>query len=309
LGGDGVKALSSSLLHGQNGDLLMSFSVEHPDSLRLFAERIGQTVRVDPSMDFAHHWFCRSSDQGETWNSFVCITADDPYGGSAYNMNGRMLRLRDGRILQPCYGEEWRVVFCYLSDDDGRSWRRGQNSPEADFSRASAEAAKWGILEPCVVELRDGSLMMFIRSLTGFQYVCTSSDRGETWSQPRPEPALASGNSPAIVKSIPSTHDLLIVWNRCSIMERCPLNAAISRDDRRTWENTKRIEQHRGYSYALPSMAFHKDRVLLLYMHYPVYRGLKKRFDVVSDRFHDVRFTSLPLKWFYRGQEPDAACV
>ena len=306
LGGEGVKTLSSSLLHGQNGDLLMSFSVEHPDSIRLFADRIGQTVRADPNMDFSHHWFCRSSDHGEGWNQFVCITANDPYGGSAYNMNGRMLRLRDGRILQPCYGKGWRLVFCYLSDDDGRSWQRGRNSPDADFSSASREAAKWGVLEPCVVELLDGRLKMFVRSLTGFQYVCTSSDRGRTWSQPRPEPALPSGNSPAIVKSIPSTGDLLIVWNRCSIMERCPLNSAISRDGGQTWENVKQIERHRGYSYALPSMAFHKDSVLLLYMHYPVYRGLKRRFGTVSDKFHDVRFTSLPLDWFYRGQGASA---
>lgn len=300
LGGDGVKALSSSLLHGQNGDLLMSFSVENTDSIKRFAARVGQTVRADPGVDFSHHWSCRSTDQGESWDDFVCITADDPHGGSAYNMNGRMVRLPEGRILQPCYGRGWRLVFCYLSDDDGRSWQRGHNSPEADFTSASEEAAQWGILEPCVVELRDATLKMFIRSLTGFQYVCTSADRGETWSQPKPEPALPSGNSPAIVKSIPSTGDLLIVWNRCSIMERCPLSAAVSRDGGQTWESPKQVERHRGYSYALPSMTIHEDRVLLLYMHYPVYRGLKKRFGTVSDKFHDVRFTSLPVSWFYR---------
>ena len=101
--------------------------------------------------------------------------------------------------------------------------------------------------------------------------------------------------APVIVRPHPSTGDLLIAWNRCSIMERSPINAAISRDDGATWENMKLIEQHRGYAYSHPSMKIDADRVLLLYMVYPQYESLK-----AFEGCHNVRFASIPLEWFYR---------
>ena len=300
VGGNGVKALCSSLIHGMNGDLLMSFSTEGPASIARFAERVGQNVRVDPEMDRAHHWICRSRDQGASWGEFVCITANDPYGPGwdAYSTGGRTLRLRSGRILQPCVGSKDRLVFCYYSDDDGYSWQRGQFSPKPDFSSADEDARAFGLLEPCVVELRNGSLMMFTRTLTGAQYVCRSSDMGPTWSQPVPEPALPSASQPAMVRSVPSTGDLIIVWNRCSIMERSPLNSAVSRNDGETWENVKRVEQHRGYACVYPSMRIDGDTVMLLHMHHPQYANLR-RFEAMAG-YVDVRFGSIPLEWFYR---------
>jgi sialidase-1 len=297
IGGDGVKALASSMIHGANGDLLMSFSTENPESIARFAEQVGQKVRVNPDIDRAQHWICRSQDQGETWDEFVCITNNDPDGPAwdGYSVSGRMLRLRSGRILQPCVLSKQLLVNCYYSDDDGRSWQRGQMSPTPDYSSADDDAIAFGLCWNCVVELRNSDLMMFIRTVTGFQYVCRSSDGGETWSQPRPSMALQSSWSPAIVRSIPATGDLLIVWNRCSTMERTSLTSAISRDDGETWENMKLIEQHRGYAYSHPSMVIDGDRVLLLYMHYAQYETLKR-----FDGCHDVRFASFPLDWFYR---------
>ena len=297
VGGKGVKALCSSLIHGMNGDMLMSFSTEGPASIARFAERIGQHVRVDPETDRAHHWMCRSHDQGESWGAFVCITDNDPYGPGwdAYSSSGRLLRLRGGRILQPCVGGKELLVFCYYSDDDGYSWQRGQFSPKPDFSSADESAAAWGLCWNCVAELRDGDLIMFSRTLTGTQYVCRSADGGETWSQPGPSPGLSSGWSPAVARPDPSTGDLLIIWNRCSIMERSPLNAAISKDNGETWENMKLVEQHRGYAYSHPSMRIDGDRVLLLYMRYPQYSSLES-----FEHCHNVRFTSIPLEWFHR---------
>ena len=297
IGGHGVKALCSSLIHGQNGEMLMSFSTEGPGSIARFAERIGQRVRVDPEMDRAHHWIGRSRDQGETWGEFVCITANDPYGPGwdAYSSSGRLLRLQTGRILQPCVGSKDLLVFCYYSDDDGRSWQRGRFSPAPDFSSADEGAVQWGLCWNCVTEVRDGGLIMFSRTLAGFQYVCKSADGGETWSQPRPSPGLPSGWSPAIARPDPATGDLLIVWNRCSVLERSPLNAAISKDNGETWENMKLVEQHRGYAYSHPSMRIGGDRVLLLYMLYPQYSSLES-----FEHCHNVRFASIPLQWFYR---------
>ena len=297
VGGDGVKALCSSLIHGANGDLLMSFSTEGPGSIARFAERIGQKVRADPELDRAHHWICRSRDQGESWGEFVCITDNDPFGPAwdAYSTSGRTLRLRNGRIVQPCVGGKDLLVFCYYSDDDGRSWQRGRFSPGPDFSCVDEGAVKWGLCWSCVSEVRNGALVMFSRTLTGFQYVTRSADRGETWSQPRPSPGLPSGWSPAMARSVPSTGDLLIVWNRCSTMERSPLNSAISKDEGETWEHMKLVEQHRGYAYSHPSMKIVGDRVLLLYMLYPQYSSLES-----FEHCHNVRFASMPLEWFYR---------
>ena len=53
---------------------------------------------------------------------------------------------------------------------------------------------------------------MYIRTNAGVQYFSYSQDQGETWSPVQPG-NLKSPLSPASIERIPSTGDLLAVWN------------------------------------------------------------------------------------------------
>ena len=67
---------------------------------------------------------------------------------------------------------------------------------------------------------------------------------------------LASSQSPPLLIRIPSTGDLLCVWNQASGEEirrgylRGRLSSAISRDNGMTWEHFKTIERHEGLDKA-----------------------------------------------------------
>jgi len=140
-----------------------------------------------------------------------------------------------------------------------------------------------------VVELRDGSLLMSY-----------SSDGGVTWSEGEMIEQLPAPQSPQTVKRIPSTGDLLIVWNRNldapksgiwrygeplppeEARRRIPLTSAISRDDGQTWQHVRNIEDGPRGGYAYTSMAFLGDDVLL------TYSGPK-----------GIYLRRLPVAWFY----------
>ena len=66
--------------------------------------------------------------------------------------------------------------------------------------------------EPGVCELADGRVLMNIRTDAGSQYFAYSEDGGQSWSSPVPS-VLDSPLSPAVIKRIPGSDDLLAVWN------------------------------------------------------------------------------------------------
>ncbi|MBM4050680.1 MAG: exo-alpha-sialidase, partial [Planctomycetes bacterium] len=112
-----------------------------------------------------------SSDEGKTWSKAKQLSPDGKYTGLT---NGRCIRLRTGRILL----EAWQGgdSYCCLSDDDGQTWR--------DSQRVRPE--KGPCYEPACVELKDGRVLMLMRTGLGGQFKSLSTDGGETWSAPAP---------------------------------------------------------------------------------------------------------------------------
>ena len=82
---------------------------------------------------------------------------------------------------------------------------------------------------------------------------------------------LVSPESPATIKRIPLTGDLLIIWNNNPEAEadyrarRAPLTSAISDDEGKSWRNFRDIEPDSGYAYAYTSVAFVGERVVMTY--------------------------------------------
>lgn len=217
-----------------------------------------------------------SSDEGKTWTAPVICIHDPGY----YVLNNdRAVQLKRGRIVLPVAlhtrDGKWSgrgTVMCYLSDDHGKTWRRSRSVVECPTPSPG------GLQEPGVVELKNGELLMFCRTMLGSQYYLRSRDGGDTWSTPEPS-ELLSPLSPASIERIPSTGHLLAVWNDHRDVgddfkavdgktggKRTPLTVAISRDEGKTWTNRKHLLTDPDGWYCYTAIEFVKDRVLLAYV-------------------------------------------
>jgi len=214
----------------------------------------------------------RSQDELQTLSDPVRVTIDDGY--HVVN-NARVVRLSTGRLvvpaaLHPCPNGNAKafspraIMRAFLSDDDGRTWR-------ADKSGQGVQPdASVTLQEPGVVELKDGRLLMWIRTDRGTQYESFSDDRGEHWSKPVPG-TLAYPLSPASIERNPWNGELICVWNDHSgwhvfpAGKRSPLCLAVSRDEGKTWQPSRVIEGDPNGWYCYTSMSFIKDRLILSY--------------------------------------------
>ena len=258
------------------------------------------------------HYVRRSTDGGKTFGER--IAANVGHGRRVAN-NDRFLEVRDptgkhgdrGRIILACRDYPGRKGVMVYSDDDGVSWKAGENVPVRP---------DWGgqnFNEPGIVELADGRFWMYGRTTMGFHAQAWSNDRGMTWS--KPEPMVFQGCcSPLTGEAIPETpytkkmgwagdvlftfpnHDFKKYPRKYKYTARTPLDAAISRDGAKTWKHVRTIEEDPTVQYGYTSITFQEDekvgmRVLLTTHVQPI--------PGYEHRPHDLKFISIPLKWFY----------
>ncbi|MBI5010278.1 MAG: exo-alpha-sialidase, partial [Bacteroidia bacterium] len=183
-----MNVMSVSMLRLQTGEIALFYLRKNSDSDCIPMLRI-------------------SKDETLTWSDPVkCITDRDGY--FVLN-NSRVVQLKDGRLMMPVslhkspgdstfasIGRIWN----YYSDDNGKSWKASQ-----ELSNPGSVVTQ----EPGVVELSNGDIMMYLRTMSGVQYFSYSKDKGETWS-PAESGNIKSPCSPASITRIPSTGDLLL---------------------------------------------------------------------------------------------------
>ena len=211
-----------------------------------------------------------SGDEGKTWSAARQLSPANKYTGLT---NGRCIRLRTGRILLEAW--EGGDSYCCLSDDDGKTWRDSQRV-------RPAQGSCW---EPACVELRDGRVMMLMRTGLGGQYKTMSKDGGESWCEPGPTPLVGTA-APVSISRIPTTGDLLAIWNHNpGAKTRNPLTAAVSKDEGQTWQHFNNIEDAPDDAWAYPAITWVADRALITYFNYKGGLSLKLK--------------GLPVGWFY----------
>jgi len=226
----------------------------HPGFLRLANGEIlfSYIYSTYPTTPYCGHNYCRrSADEGKTWTDPFIMT---PYPGYVLVHNDRLSILSTGRILAvaeykahlPSTSDhEGYVGMSFFSDDLGHSWQASRNTVDmyGDGKRIEVQEAD-------AVELKDGRLMMFARTYSGFPVRAYSRDRGETWSKGEPikELSMPYAGLPT-VRRIPSTGDLLFLWisersvdkQDSRIHRRCALSTAISKDEGRSFEHIRNI--------------------------------------------------------------------
>ena len=227
-----------------------------------------------------------SQDEAKSFGERIRVTTKPGY--HVMN-NDRVTQLSSGRLLAPVASTPnvsaggHFVSRCWISDDCGQSWREG---------KASVDVAKRGAMEPEVIELRDGRVMMIIRTQLGQIATSYSSDGGDTWSEPGKLADLVAPEAPATIRRLPATGDLLLIWNNTYVPgaghggQRTPLTAAISRDEGQNWEHLRNLEDHPGQTYSYTSVAFVRNRAVMTH-----WVGEKGKLS--------SQFRSLPVSWFY----------
>jgi len=228
-----------------------------------------------------------SLDEAHTWAEPVCVTNRDGY--HVMN-NDRVVRLSTGRLVCPVAwtADSGKVnhytSLAFFSDDQGKTWTAGTGA---------VDAPKRGAMEPEVIERRDGSLLMLVRTQTGRNYASISRDGGSTWGEAAPFGPPAP-EAPSTLRRIPTTGDWLLVFNPVVVDgaghggKRTPLSAAISKDEAATWSTPRPIETRTDQAFAYTSLTFVDDRALMSYY-------------VEDDRsgFSSTRFRSVEVPWFY----------
>ncbi len=231
-----------------NGDLILNY---------IYASRVRPFYH-------AQTFYRRSVDDGRTWGDQLLMT---PAGGSNLGHNDKLVQLTSGRLVFPVEHEEDEtgddhagyISYCFYSDDDGYSWKMSANV--IDLRPVEAQ-------EPHVVELKDGSLLMLLRTYNGVLARARSTDRGESWSKGELVEGLKiSPNSSAInVQRIPGKGDLLLLRSTSGEAgRRTPFVSAISDDDGLTWTHERVIQGDPSDDYGYPSVTFVEGRALVLY--------------------------------------------
>lgn len=284
---DGGRAWSETLTLVDNPD---AHNVKHPNLLRLPSGEILLFYTTWISATNRQAFLRRSRDEGETWSAAVPLR--QPPGFNNIN-NDHVFRMTTGRIILPMFntpiiwatGEHQRAFCCY-SDDEGQTWA---------FSETWADLPKRGAEEPCIVERKDGSLLMFIRCQLGSIHRAVSTDGGRTWSEPG-STGIRAPASPPLIKRMPSTGDLLLVWNHnydpnhSHQGARTPLSTALSTDDGATWSHVRDLEVAPGGAAAYASVLFRGEEALVAYYYQP---QIRKGADA------HIRLKIVPLRWFY----------
>jgi sialidase-1 len=227
-----------------------------------------------------------SDDEGQTWSEPHEITQGNDYWCTCHD---RLFLTSRGRALLPMVTKAG--AFCWLSDDDGQTWRMGKGPvplhPEAT-----------GYAEPIIAETKDNKLKMWIRNKGKRFHVALSEDDGDSW-QLHSDWGPNMRNAPCMVRRIPDTGDLLIIWNNNQI--RTPLSCAISTDDGETWKHIKDIEPMTQWPtrciHSYPSLAFHNGNAHITYYE-------SKRHANPDDMVHfgamlSLKYRRMPVEWFY----------
>ena len=172
----------------------------------------------------------RSIDDGKTWETPVKLS--QPWCGCIHSM----IQMKSGRIV--LVGQEiipqWRhATVMFVSDDLGQSWQRGD---VLDYGVGAHDHA--GSIEGSVVERKDGTLYLLLRTESGFLWEATSKD-GLKWEGLQQSKIASVTCCPQMARLADGR--IALLWNApprhlpANGTSRAELSLAFSDDEAATW--------------------------------------------------------------------------
>ena len=239
-------------------------------------------------------WMKRSTDNGKTWSKPRML----PYEGYGGLASDRAFLSSKGRIILPVYASLDRLkstfAYCLYSDDRGETWKKTARitAPKGSTGRKTDPATE----EPTIIELRDGRLMMFMRTYLKSIFVSYSNDDGATWSAPRSSGIPSAGAMPTL-RRMPDGN-LLLIWNWAEPEKidgpwpRKMISSAVSTDDGKTWTSLRHLDgsDDFGGKITMANVVFSGGNAVVTY---------SKSMNMKNA--YNWRLQVLPIQWFYEG--------
>lgn len=268
--------------------------------LRLQDGRIACSYAVKWSLGHCVPVFMTSEDEGETWSVPRMVSTEQAY--FVVN-NDRLIQLEDGTLVMP-YARldesisedatddlQWNMLCgLFYSRDVGASWQTSPHeikfTPEiftkplfVEEKNLVADALKniqhrLGIFqEPGVVQLKDGRLLMHMRSSYAI-YRCYADDVTAPWKDCGVFPGLNVCCSAQTIRRLPGSNELVMLYNDRGTLRwgeqdtefnfRTPVSVAISGDEGATWERWGTLEND-SKNYCYFSLLFFQDQFIASY--------------------------------------------
>ncbi len=241
-------------------------------------------------------WGMRSSDGGLTWSDNQQILP----GYNADFMG--LIQTRGGRVVATFEHLDFELkrflVGSVYSDDGGKTWQI------SNFIDMGGRGHHDGALEPMLVELKDGRLLMLIRTNHDQFWRAISSDAGSSWRILEPS-GIDASSAPGWLTRL-SSGRLALTWNRLhsqhkgawpktrknastsaelASWHREELSLAFSSDDGMTWTSPQVVAYEDGGGLAYPYIWEHKPGELWIFSRFP-----RKSLPVLAIRVNEADF-------------------
>lgn len=207
-------------------------------------------------------WTVRSEDGGKTWTDKQRLL--DGYNADFMGF----IQIRGGRLVLTVEHlvpelRRW-VTLSFISDDEGKTWK------QSNWIDLGGLGHHDGAVEPCVVELTDGRLMMLIRTNLDKFWSAYSDDQGRYWRTIQPT-TLNASSAPGWVLRLKSGR-IMFTWNQLNptgktanrtigggptsefpaSWHREELSIAFSDDDGKSWSEPIVVARDPGAQIAYP---------------------------------------------------------
>lgn len=190
--------MERAIIRTRKGTLILAFMNEKEH------RRSWNSVTHDAPGAVLPTYVVRSHDGGRTWQQPQLMHRE--WTGAVRDI----IETKDGHVvftsMMLLNNPGRNSVLTYSSPDEGKTWTRSNIIDLGGVGHHS------GVTEPTLEQMKNGSLLMYMRTNWGSLWETRSKDHGHSWDGFRSTSIMAS-SAPAMFKRLQSGR-LLLVWNQ-----------------------------------------------------------------------------------------------